>query len=138
MACVPATATRNAGSAEGEAQRCPGGSAADGWFEVETVCESGTHYSYRLGSGETVPDPASRAQSGDVHGWSVVVDPVAYSWKCSDWRGLPWTETVLYELHCGLMGGFRGVEAALPHLKELGVTAVELMPVNDFSGRRNW
>ena len=112
--------------------------AADGWFEAETPCEAGAHYRYRLGSGETVSDPASRAQSGDVHGWSVVVDPAAYSWKCTDWRGLPWTETVLYELHCGLMGGFRGVEAALPQLKALGITAVELMPVNDFSGRRNW
>lgn len=112
--------------------------AADGWFEIEAPCGAGTRYRYLLGSGERVPDPASRAQASDVHDWSVVVDPAAYSWRHSEWRGRPWRETVIYELHCGLMGGFRGVEAKLPRLKELGVTAVELMPINDFSGRRNW
>jgi malto-oligosyltrehalose trehalohydrolase len=86
----------------------------------------------------TVPDPASRAQADDVHGDTVVVDPSAYAWRNAGWRGRPWHETVLYELHCGVMGGVRGVQAALPRLAGLGITAVELMPINDVPGRRNW
>jgi maltooligosyltrehalose trehalohydrolase len=110
----------------------------DGWFEATADCGAGTHYRYQLGSGEAIPDPVSRAQAGDVHDCSIVVDPLDYQWRHPQWRGRPWRETVLYELHCGLMGGFRGVAAALPRLAALGITAVELMPVNDFSGRRNW
>jgi maltooligosyltrehalose trehalohydrolase len=110
----------------------------DGWFELDASCRAGAHYRYVLDNGETVPDPAARAQAGDVHDWSVVVDPTAYAWRQPEWRGRPWSETVIYELHCGLMGGFRGVEAALPRLKELGITAVELMPISDFSGLHNW
>lgn len=109
-----------------------------GWLEAEAACGAGTRYRYRLATGEAVPDPAARAQAEDVHAWSVVVDPRAYVWRNEAWRGRPWQETVLYELHCGLLGGFAGVAAALPRLAELGITAVELMPVNDFSGRRNW
>jgi maltooligosyltrehalose trehalohydrolase len=67
----------------------------------------------------------------------VVVDPGAYRWR-TPWLGRPWQETVLYELHAGLLGGFRGVEKELPRLSALGITAVELMPVNEFPGRRNW
>jgi maltooligosyltrehalose trehalohydrolase len=113
-------------------------SARDGWFEIEARCGAGSRYRYRLASGERVPDPASRAQAGDVHDASIVVDPLAYCWRHPDWQGRPWPETVLYELHCGLMGGFRGVAAELPRLAALGITAVELMPVHDFYGRRNW
>ncbi len=110
----------------------------DGWFEATAECGAGTRYRYRLGSGVSVPDPASRAQAGDVHDASLVVDPAAYEWRHPEWRGRPWHETVLYELHAGLLGGFRGVMRELPRLAELGVTAVELMPVNDFPGARNW
>jgi maltooligosyltrehalose trehalohydrolase len=109
----------------------------DGTFAVEVSCGAGTLYRYRLDSGLAVPDPASRAQSTDVHDWSEVIDPASYHWR-TPWRGRPWHEAVLYELHAGLLGGFRGVEKELPHLAALGVTAVELMPVNDFPGRRNW
>jgi malto-oligosyltrehalose trehalohydrolase len=109
-----------------------------GWFELETRCPAGARYRYRLGSGRDVPDPASRAQESDVHGPSLVVDPSAYRWRHPDWQGRPWTDTVLYELHAGLYGGFAGVQDELPRLAALGVTAVELMPINDFSGRRNW
>jgi malto-oligosyltrehalose trehalohydrolase len=111
---------------------------ADGWFELETRCPAGTRYRYRLGSGQDVPDPASRAQESDVHGPSLVIDPSVYRWRHADWQGRPWAETVLYELHAGLYGGFTGVQDELPRLAALGVTAVELMPINDFSGRRNW
>jgi maltooligosyltrehalose trehalohydrolase len=108
------------------------------WFEAEVACGAGTRYRYQLGPGLAVPDPASRAQSDDVHGPSIVVDPGAYRWRHPEWRGRPWHETVLYELHAGLLGGFAGVRAELPKLKQLGITAVELMPINDFPGKRNW
>ena len=80
----------------------------------------------------------ARAQAGDVHDYSIVVDPTAYHWKLPDWRGRPWHESVIYELHCGLLGGFAGVARELPRLAALGITAVELMPIADFPGRRNW
>jgi maltooligosyltrehalose trehalohydrolase len=73
-----------------------------------------------------------------VHGPSEVIDPRSYQWTHTDWHGRPWEETVLYELHVGAMGGYAGVTARLPELAQLGVTAIELMPLNDFSGSRNW
>jgi maltooligosyltrehalose trehalohydrolase len=116
--------------------------AADGWFEVEADCRAGARYCYRIGreGGDVldVPDPASRAQDGDVHDASVVVDPHAYSWRNGEWRGRPWHETVLYELHAGTTGGFAGVMRQLPELAALGITAIELMPLADFPGPRNW
>ena len=110
----------------------------DGWFTAEADCGPGTRYRYRLVDGMLVPDPASRFQPDDVHGPSVVIDPRAYHWRNADWHGRPWRETVLYELHAGALGGFDGIARDLPRLKQLGVTAVELMPVNDFPGRHNW
>ena len=110
----------------------------DGWFETEARCGAGAAYQYRLPSGQAVPDPASRAQADDVHGPSLVVDPEAYRWRHPDWKGRPWPETVLYELHPGTCGGFAGIQADLGRLADLGVTAVELMPISDFSGTRNW
>jgi maltooligosyltrehalose trehalohydrolase len=112
---------------------------AQGLFEhVMPRCPAGTAYRYRLPDGTAVPDPASRAQVDDVHGDSLVVDPGAYGWQHPDWRGRPWEQTVIYELHPGLCGGFRGVADELPRLAELGITAIELMPLADFPGRRNW
>ena len=112
--------------------------AAAGWHELEAACSAGARYRFRIEDGRAVPDPASRAQGDDVHGPSLVVDPHAYAWRHHAWRGRPWRETVLYELHAGLCGGFDGVAARLPALADLGVTAVELMPVADFPGRRGW
>ena len=111
---------------------------ADGWFDAEAACGAGRRYRYRLKTDLAVPDPASRAQAGDVHGPSLVVDPHAYRWRNTEWRGRPWEETVLYELHAGLLGGFSGVQRELQRLAGLGITAVELMPINDFPGMRNW
>jgi len=110
----------------------------DGWFcaNVE-ACAAGTHYQFIINNDLVVPDPASRAQVDDVHGASVVVD-AAYPWKCVTWHGRPWHEAIIYELHVGLLGGFAKVEEALPGLVELGITAIELMPVNEFPGTRNW
>jgi maltooligosyltrehalose trehalohydrolase len=112
--------------------------ADGGWFETETDCAAGARYRYVLQDGTAVPDPASRAQSNDIHGASIVVDPHSYRWRDSNWCGRPWHETVLYELHVGLLGGFAGVIGALPGLAALGVTAVELMPIAEFPGARNW
>jgi maltooligosyltrehalose trehalohydrolase len=118
--------------------RVPMDRGDDGWFEVEAACGPATPYRYVLESGLAVPDPASRAQLDDVHGPSLVVDPRAYRWRNADWRGRPWPETVLYELHAGLLGGFGGVQQELDRLAGLGISAIELMPVNDFPGQRNW
>ena len=111
---------------------------SDGWFEAEGRCGPGASYLYRLSTDEAVPDPASRAQADDVHGPSLVVDPGSYRWRHPEWTGRPWPETVLYELHVGTYGGFAGVAADLDRLAGLGITAVELMPISDFPGTRNW
>lgn len=112
--------------------------SADGWFEAEANCGPGTHYRYVLQDGTAVPDPASRAQNGDIHGFSVVVDPSGYRWRHPEWRGRPWSEAIIYELHVGLLGGYAGVARELPRLAALGVTAIELMPIAEFPGARNW
>ena len=109
----------------------------DGYFAATVPVGAGARYKYRVRPDLAVPDPASRAQDGDVHGYSIVVDP-RYNWQQPGWRGRPWTETVLYELHPGAFGGFDGIRAQLPRLKALGITAVELMPVADFPGKRGW
>lgn len=109
----------------------------DGWFEAVATLAAGTRYRYRLADGTMVPDPASRGQAPDVHDASVVPGG-EYAWRNPDWTGLPWTETILYEIHAGAAGGFNKIREDLPRLKALGITAVELMPVNDFPGKRNW
>lgn len=112
--------------------------SADGWHETTVDCPPGTPYRFRLGKGLLVPDPASRRQAGDVHDASLVVDPSSYQWQHGDWRGRPWEEAVIYELHAGLCGGFAGVRRQLEGLADLGFTAIELMPIADFPGTRNW
>ncbi len=114
----------------------------EGWFEaLAPGVAPGAEYAFVLPDGRTVPDPASRAQAGDVHGPSVIVDPNAYRWRNTDWRGRPWEETVIYELHVGTFtpeGTFSAAAQRLEYLRDLGVTAVELMPVAQFSGERGW
>jgi len=121
----------------------PGGRLAmerkdDGWFTFRKACKAGDKYRFCLRDGLCFPDPASRRQLGDVHGWSVVVDPEAYRWNNPEWRGRPWHEAVIYEAHVGLMGGFEGLRQHLPKLASIGITAIELMPIGDFPGSRNW
>lgn len=108
------------------------------WLSVELPCPPGTRYRYQLPDGLAVPDPASRLQSTDVHDPSVVVDPRSFTWHNTNWAGRPWHEAVVYELHVGAMGGFVGVTQQLSRLVELGITAIELMPIADFPGRHNW
>ncbi len=109
-----------------------------GWHAARMPAHAGSRYRYRLPDGTAFPDPASRAQSGDVHDPSLVVDPRAYAWQSRAWQGRPWHEAVVYELHPGAFGGFDGIRAQLPRLAALGVTAVELMPIADFPGSHNW
>jgi maltooligosyltrehalose trehalohydrolase len=109
-----------------------------GWFEATTGAAPGDRYRFRLSNGQAIPDPAARAQGTDVHDPSLLVDPKAYAWRNEAWRGRPWEEAVIYEVHAGLLRGFKGVAEILPALAELGVTAIELMPIADFPGRRNW
>ncbi|MCB1940998.1 MAG: malto-oligosyltrehalose trehalohydrolase [Candidatus Accumulibacter sp.] len=124
------------------AAELPMSAAAGGWFEL-TVAEAraGNRYLFRLPDGLLVPDPASRFNPDDVHGASEVVDAAAFDWPDGEWRGRPWEEAVLYELHIGSFtaaGDFTGAIDRLDYLVELGVTALEIMPVADFPGGRNW
>lgn len=113
-----------------------------GWFELVTsAAKPGTQYRFRIDGAQEVPDPASRFQPYDVHGPSEVIDPRAFYWQDADWRGRPWEEAVIYELHVGAFtpaGKFSSVCERLDYLVDLGVTALELMPVADFPGKRNW
>ncbi len=117
---------------------------ADGWFQIETSPQQtppGSLYYYRLDGGLKIPDPASRANPQDVHGPSQVVDAQAFFWQDHGWQGRPWHEAVIYELHLGTFteeGSFAAASQRLDYLVELGITAIELMPVADFPGARNW
>ena len=112
--------------------------SGEGWFEAEAACGAGARYQFILADGRAIPDPASRGQDSDVHGESIVVDASSYSWRHPHWVGRPWHETVLYELHAGVLGGYAGVMRELPRLARLGITAIELMPIAEFPGARNW
>jgi malto-oligosyltrehalose trehalohydrolase len=113
----------------------------DGWFSLTTAAaRPGTRYRYSIG-GKSVPDPASRRQPAGVHGPSEVVDPTEHVWSDLGWCGRRWEELVFYEVHIGTFaesGDFAGVIRHLDHIQELGATALELMPIAEFPGRRNW
>lgn len=115
----------------------------DGWFQINSPeATVGSLYQFRINGSLLVPDPASRFQPQDIHGPSQVISAVDFDWQgASNWRGRFWEETVIYELHVGTFspeGTFAGVEARLDYLVELGVTAIELMPIADFPGKYNW
>ncbi|HEY1288756.1 MAG TPA: malto-oligosyltrehalose trehalohydrolase [Burkholderiales bacterium] len=113
----------------------------EGWYETIEKARPGALYRYRIDGRHDVPDPASRFQPRDVDGPSEVIDPLAFEWQDEGWRGRPWAEAVIYELHVGTFtsqGTYAGVASKLTHLRDLGVTAIELMPLADFAGRRNW
>ena len=120
----------------------PMAEAENGWHRLVTPkARAGSRYQYRINGDLLVPDPASRFQPEDVSGPSLVVDPRTYEWSDEGWTGRPWEETVLYEVHVGTAtpeGTYAGLGAKLEELRDLGVTAVELMPLSDFPGRRNW
>ena len=113
-----------------------------GWHEITIPdARAGTLYRFRIDGDLDVPDPASGFQPGDVSGPSEVIDHEHYAWRATGWRGRPWQDTVLLELHVGTFtpaGSFRGAIERLDHVVETGLTAIELMPIADFAGRRNW
>jgi maltooligosyltrehalose trehalohydrolase len=116
--------------------------AGDGWYQIDVPgIRHGTAYQFVLQDGMAVPDPASRAQKGDVNGPSVVIDSSRYLHANRGWKGRAWEETIIYELHIGTFtpeGTFRAAIDKLPYLAELGVTQLEVMPVSQFGGSRGW
>ena len=115
---------------------------AEGIFETWVRgAGTGDRYGYVLDGADPLPDPASRFQPEGVHGLSQVVDPSAFAWTDRRWRPRPLRDLVVYELHAGTFspaGTFDGARQRLPYLRDLGITAIELMPVADFAGGRNW
>ncbi len=113
-----------------------------GWFGIEVPgVKAGARYKFRIDDEIDVPDPASAFQPEDVFGPSEVIDHASYAWRARDWRGRPWHETVLSETHVGAFtpqGTYRAMIDRLDHLVETGITALELLPLADFAGSRNW
>jgi maltooligosyltrehalose trehalohydrolase len=114
----------------------------DGWFSADVPgAKAGARYKFRIDDEIDVPDPASAFQPDEVSGPSEVIDHASYSWRASHWRGRPWHETVVTEAHVGTFtqeGTYRAMIGKLDHLVESGITALELMPLADFAGSRNW
>jgi maltooligosyltrehalose trehalohydrolase len=114
----------------------------DGWFCADiSGAKAGTLYKFRIDDEIDVPDPASAFQPDDVSGPSEVIDHASYKWRATGWRGRPWQETSVIESHVGTFtqeGTYRAMIGKLDHLVECGITALELMPLADFAGRRNW
>ncbi len=114
----------------------------EGWFYVKTrEAAPGSLYFYDFGDGTDYPDPASRRQPEGIHGPSEVVDANRYSWKDAGWRGRPWNEAVIYEVHIGTFtdhGDYGGIERQLDYFQKLGITAIELMPIAQGPGTRSW
>jgi maltooligosyltrehalose trehalohydrolase len=114
----------------------------DGWFSVDVAgVRAGARYKFRIDGEIDVPDPASAFQPDDVSGPSEVIDHRSYRWRAGDWRGRPWQETVLIETHVGTFtpeGSYRAMIEKLDHLVRSGITALELMPLADFAGKRGW
>ncbi len=117
-----------------------------GWHEA-TVSEAAAGWRYQFvvqaeaATALVVPDPASRSNPDGVHGASAIVDPRAYNWQQAAWSGRAWSEAVIYEMHIGTFteeGGFTAAAARLPALADLGITALQLMPLAAFPGKRNW
>ena len=111
-----------------------------GVWAATVDARAGDDYAYVVG-GRELPDPCSRFQPQGLRGPSRVVDPRAWTWSDASWNGVALEELVIYELHVGTFTGEGTFDAVIPHLRELrelGVTAIELMPVADFPGRRGW
>ena len=120
----------------------PLGQEEDGYFGgLAARAVPGTRYRFRLDGGDAFPDPASRRQPEGPHGPSEVVDPEAFAWTDDDWPGLAPHGQVIYEMHVGTFtpeGTYAAAQQHLPDLRDLGVTVLELMPVNEFNGHFGW
>ncbi|MDB6095451.1 MAG: malto-oligosyltrehalose trehalohydrolase [Verrucomicrobia bacterium] len=111
------------------------------WSAHDGEGRAGDRYRFVLDGGPSAPDPASRWQPDGVHGYSACVDPAAYVWKADGWSRPQWTGQVIYELHVGAFtdaGTFLAAIDKLDHVRALGAEAIELMPLGDFPGNRNW
>ena len=113
----------------------------DGWFTADIAgVKPGTRYKFRIDDEIDVPDPASDFQPEDVSGPSeVIITPLCVA--RTDWRGRPWQEAVIVEAHVGTFtreGTYRAMIDRLDHLVDTGITVLELMPLADFAGSRNW
>lgn len=111
------------------------------WKVTAQEIDPGTCYVYQLNGANDQPDPASRSQPQGVHGASQVVDENAFQWMDAAWSGLALEDLIIYEIHIGTFtpeGTFEAAIARLPRLKELGINAIEIMPVAQFPGHRNW
>ncbi len=118
-------------------QCLPMSADAAGFYEVTAAAAAGSRYRYRIDGGAVVPDPASRWQPDGLRGASAVLDDTSYTWRHAP-LARPWHELVIYEVHLGCSGGYAGLQAQLPTLAASGITALELMPLAQFPGRRNW
>jgi maltooligosyltrehalose trehalohydrolase len=127
---------------DGAKQDFPMHAERNGVFTLAAQAGAGDRYFYLLdGDPLQLPDPASRLLPEGVHGPTEIVDPEAFRWSDESWRGLEYRDCIYYELHVGTFtpeGTFDGVIEKLDYLKQLGVTAIELMPVAAFPGKRNW
>ncbi|MGJ3247632.1 MAG: malto-oligosyltrehalose trehalohydrolase [Elainellaceae cyanobacterium] len=111
------------------------------WTTTVGGLSADTQYRYQLDETSSYPDPASQWQPNGVHGASQVVDHHAFSWTDSNWKGIPLEELIVYELHVGTFtpdGTFEAIANRLDDLKDLGINAIEIMPVSAFPGDRNW
>ncbi|MCW5893076.1 MAG: malto-oligosyltrehalose trehalohydrolase [bacterium] len=135
-------ATRVALASPSLAAPAPLVAEAGGYFAARVDgLYAGDRYAFLLDGGDPLPDPASRAQPDGPHGWSQVVDPTAFVWHDAEWPGLGTHGLVLYELHVGTFtpeGTFAAAAARLAGLRDVGVTAVEVMPIAEFPGRFGW
>ena len=112
-----------------------------GYFAGTVECAAGARYKFRINGGESFPDPASRFQPDGPHGSSCVVDPFAFKWSDTNWRGLKLPGQVMYEFHVGTFtpeGTWTAAARKLDELKDAGITLLEMMPIADFSGRFGW
>jgi maltooligosyltrehalose trehalohydrolase len=113
----------------------------DGYFSTGLSAGGGSRYGFRLDGSSPLPDPRSPSQPDGVHGLSEVVDHRSFPWTDHDWKSPSLRNGIVYELHVGTFspeGTFEGVIRKLPYLKRLGITHIQLMPVNEFSGDRGW
>ncbi len=127
----------------GESKEIPMDPEGNGYFTTFlNGAGTRTKYFYLLDGKRVRPDPASRFQPEGVDGPSGVIDPDEFKWKDRDWSGIPLEKMILYEIHTGTFTREGTFEAIIPYLnylkKDIGVTAIELMPVGQFPGRRNW
>ncbi|WP_440709690.1 malto-oligosyltrehalose trehalohydrolase [Herbiconiux sp. YIM B11900] len=131
------------GAEPADSRAHPMSRADDGWWASggEVSWAPGLHYGFQLDGEGPYPDPRSRRQPDGVHGLSQTDDPVAYAWQDGAWAGLPLDRAEIYELHLGTFtpeGTLDAAAARLDHLRSIGVTHVELLPVNGFNGTHNW